>query len=212
MDNTHRYIYRIVHIRNLGHFLAEGLYSKNSGHVIPDYVNIGDPELIKDRNTYRVKVDPPGGCLGDYIPFYFAGHSPMLYKIKTGYGVKQYPQVDLIYIVCRIDDIILNCSEWCFTDGHAKNSLTKFYNSTDELTRVDWKAVQAQYWSSTEDDMDIKRRKQSEFLVKNHIPVSCIKKIIVLNEESKKKTEEIVRQCGVVIPIEVDTSFKFFYR
>ena len=51
------------------------MYSKNSGHVIENYINIGDTTLIRQRETFTVRVNPPNGTLGDYIPFYFAGHS-----------------------------------------------------------------------------------------------------------------------------------------
>ena len=67
------HILRLMHFDNLEHILKHGMYSKNSGHVIPNYVNIGDTTLIKQRETFTVRIDPPNGNLGDYIPFYFAG-------------------------------------------------------------------------------------------------------------------------------------------
>ena len=127
------------------------MYSKNSGHVIPNYVNIGDTALIKQRETFTVRIDPPNGNLGDYIPFYFAGRSPMLLNIKNGSrGIKQFPQKDLVYVVCRISGIIEQCPEWCFTDGHAKNHLTRFYNHTDDLTELEIKAKTIQKQAGVE--------------------------------------------------------------
>lgn len=88
------------------------MYSKNSGHIIPNYINIGDTKLIKQRQNFKVRIDPPDGNLGDYIPFYFAGHSPMLLNIITGNrGIQQRPQEELVYIVCKICDIIEHCPE-----------------------------------------------------------------------------------------------------
>ena len=66
------HILRLMHFDNLEHILKHGMYSKNSGHIIPNYVNIGDATLIKQRETFTVRIDPPNGNLGDYIPFYFA--------------------------------------------------------------------------------------------------------------------------------------------
>lgn len=83
-------ILRLIHSEMLEEVLTNGMYSKNSGHEIPGYINIGDAELIKQREEYVVKIDPPNGHLGDYIPFYFAGHSPMLLNIKTGYRCVRY--------------------------------------------------------------------------------------------------------------------------
>ena len=145
------HIIRMIHFDNLEHILKHGMYSKNSGHVIPNYVNIGDTALIKQRETFTVRIDPPNGNLGDYIPFYFAGHSPMLLNIKNGSrGIKQFPQKDLVYVVCRISGIIEQCPEWCFTDGHAKNHLTRFYNHTDDLTKLEIKAKTIQKQAGVE--------------------------------------------------------------
>ena len=54
MAYTDRHILRLIHFDNLEHILKHGIYSKNSGHIIPDYVNIGDTTLIKQRETFTV--------------------------------------------------------------------------------------------------------------------------------------------------------------
>ena len=206
------HILRLMHFDNLEHILKHRMYSKNCGHVIPNYVNIGDTTLIKQRETFTVRIDPPNGNLGDYIPFYFAGHSPMLLNIKNGSrGIKQLPQKDLVYVVCRISGIIEHCPEWCFTDGHAKNHLTRFYNHTDDLTKLDWEVISMQYWHNTEDDYDRMRRKQAEFLVKGHVPANCICGLIVLNPELEIKAKTIQKQAGVEIPVYVDNNRRYFY-
>ncbi len=136
----------------------------------------------------------------------------MLLNIITGYrGIKQYPQEELVYIVCKVGDIITHCPQWCFTDGHAKNSITKFYNKIDDLGQLDWEAIKSQYWHSTEDNQDRMRQKQSEFLVKTHIPQYCICGLIVLNAQRKAQIEEMQAKVGTEIPIYVDTNRKYFY-
>ena len=82
--NKNMNIFRLIHFDNLEDTLRNGMYSRNRGHIVPNFVNIGDTTLIKQRETFTVPVNPPNGNLGDYIPFYFAGHSPMLLNIKTG--------------------------------------------------------------------------------------------------------------------------------
>ena len=212
MANKDHHILRLIHFDNLEDILKNGMYSKNSGHVIPDYVNIGDTTLIKQRETFTVRIDPPNGNLGDYIPFYFAGHSPMLLNIKNGSrGIKQLPQKDLVYVVCRISGIIEHCPEWCFTDGHAKNHLTRFYNHTEDLTKLDWDVISMQYWHDTEDDYDRMRRKQAEFLVKGHVPTNCICGLIVLTPEQEERAKAIQQQTGTNIPIYVDNKRRYFY-
>ena len=212
MAYTDHHILRLMHFDNLEHILKHGMYSKNSDHIIPNYVNIGDATLIKQRETFTVRITPPNGNLGDYIPFYFAGHSPMLLNIKNGSrGIKQLPQKELVYVVCRISGIIEHCPEWCFTDGHAKNHLTRFYNSTDDLVKLDWDVISMQYWHDTEDDYDRMRRKQAEFLVKGHVPANCICGLIVLTAEQEERAKAIQQQTGTQIPIYVDSKRKYFY-
>ncbi len=49
MEYIDHHILRLIHFDNLEDILKNGMYSKNSGHVIPSYVNIGDTTLIKQR-------------------------------------------------------------------------------------------------------------------------------------------------------------------
>src|SRR5580698_6560033 len=121
-------LYRMVHFENVEYILKNGMYTRNHKNVDPEYINIGDNGLIAKRHDFEVPIEP-GGTLGEYIPFYFAGHSPMLLNIKTGHqGVTLRMQHEIVYFVCKLDDIIAHCKEWMFTNGHAKDRLTEFYN------------------------------------------------------------------------------------
>ena len=136
----------------------------------------------------------------------------MLLNIKTGSrGIKQFPQKDLVYVKCKISDIINHCPEWCFTDGHAKNHLTMFYNHIDNLAKLDWNIISKQYWYNTEDDYDRMRRKQAEFLVKGHMPTNCICELIILTTKQVERVKAIQQQTGTNIPIYVDTERKYFF-
>lgn len=73
----------MVHFDNIKFVLSNGICSKNYMQPSTEYVNIGNDTLIKKRDTYPVDIKP-GGVLGDYVPFYFCGHSPMLLNIKQG--------------------------------------------------------------------------------------------------------------------------------
>lgn len=210
--NKNMNIFRLIHFDNLEDTLRNGMYSRNSGHIVPNFVNIGDTTLIKQRETFTVPINPPNGNLGDYIPFYFAGHSPMLLNIKTGArGIQKRDQKDLIYIVCKVHGIVDNCHEWCFTDGHTKNHLTKFFNNLDKLDDLDWETIRSQYWHNTEEDYDRIRRKQAEFLVKSHVPATCICGLIVLDADQENRAKEIMQNAGLELPIYIDIKRKYFY-
>ncbi|AFL83243.1 hypothetical protein Belba_0586 [Belliella baltica DSM 15883] len=206
-------LFRIVHINNVEYLLTHGMYTRNHIQADPNYINIGDRGLITQRNEYPVGITPPNGVLGEYIPFYFGPLSPMLLNIKTGYrGITQRPQGEIIYIVCRLNNVVENCREWCFTDGHAKDQMvTEFYNDLNDINKIHWDVVNLRYWYPVEEFIDRQVRKQAEFLVKHHVPVSCISGIVVLNEARKTFVEEIVTRLGLDIPVLVDPNNKFYY-
>ncbi len=213
VDYLRRPIFRMVHFDNLEYVLRNGMCTRN--HVLSDpaYINIGDSDLIAQRQVYPVNIIPPGGFLGDYVPFYFGGHSPMLLNIKTGFrGIRQRPQKDIIFVICSIGSIIKQCPDrWCFTDGHAKKHITAFFNSIDDLNKVDWKTVAMQYWNDCDEDWDRMRKKQAEFLVKDYVPAACIQCIVVFDEQRKVQVEEIVQRSGLHIPVKIDINRKLYY-
>lgn len=212
VDYRSQFIFRMIHFENLEFVLNNGMHAKNSPVQDPDYINIGDVQLIEQRRNYHVGINPPGGDLGDFVPFYFGGHSPMLYNIKTGYrGVQFRPQEQIVYLVCRIGDVMEQCAEWCFTDGHAKNHITEFFNRAEDLSQVDWAVVKSRQWSNDDNDRDRMRRKQAEFLVKNQVPACCIAGIIVRTEQRRQFVQEILDRLSMKIAIKVDTDNKYYY-
>ncbi len=205
-------VYRIVHIDNVEYLLTKGMFHRYHPKADPDYINIGDSNLIEQRNTYHVGINPPNGLLGDYVPFYFGPLSPMLLNISTGYrGITKRSQSEIAYIVCNFNDVVAKCTTWCFTDGHAKNAITCFYNQQSDLDKIDWNIVFERFWKNTEEDYDKMRRKQAEFLVQHHVPASCIAGIIVYNEQAKEIIDNIVCIVGLNIPIVINPKSNYYY-
>ncbi|WP_432713576.1 type II toxin-antitoxin system toxin DNA ADP-ribosyl transferase DarT [Pedobacter sp.] len=211
-DLSKIWLFRIIHIDNLEYSLKYGMFHKNHVNADPNYINIGDSGLIEQRSSYNVGINPPNGLLGEYIPFYFGPLSPMLLNIKTGYrGVKQRPQQDIVYICCDISSIISNCDLWCFTDGHAKNALTMFYNNIENIGNINIQLANERYWINTDQDLDKMRKKQAEFLVKFHVPAKCISNIVVYNEMSKDRVDQIIRNLNMDIKVHINPSNKYYY-
>jgi hypothetical protein len=59
--------------------------------------------------------------------------------------------------------------------------------------------------------MDRMRRKQAEFLVKDHVPVDCINKVVVYNAEKRKLVQAIVDHLQLKIPVLTDTQSQYYY-
>jgi hypothetical protein len=60
-------------------------------------------------------------------------------------------------------------------------SLSLFYNNLNALNELDWKVIESWSWHDTISDNDRRRRKQAEFLVKQHCPWQLIQEIGVIN-------------------------------
>jgi hypothetical protein len=204
------WLFRMVHQDNLAYILANGLHAPN-----PNFVPIGNSTLIQQRANYDVSVIPPNGYLGDYIPFYFGYRSPMLYNIKTGYnGIKQYPQEEIVYLCCDLNKLIQSGVEWCFTDGHAKNKTTQFFNDLADLDKIDWQTVYAKKWHNTVQDLDCMRRKQAEFLVKGNIFADNIGSMVVFNKKAQEFVNNITNSLSLQVVIRVnkqETQNDFYY-
>jgi hypothetical protein len=55
------------------------------------------------------------------------------------------------------------------------------------------------------------RRKQAEFLVQNHVPVSCIRAIFTYNSETTDIVKEIVDRLGLNIIVKVNPNNHYYY-
>lgn len=142
--------------------------------------------MISNRNFITV---PNKKSLATYIPFYFGVQMPMLYVVQKGFNhVKITPAEDIIYCVTSVAQIIAQNLDYVFTDGHAVDSYSTFYDEKDIdniENCIDKKAITSRYWKE-DNDLDLKRRKEAEFLVGNDIPRVTIRGFAVYNEKAKQ--------------------------
>jgi hypothetical protein len=206
-----RFIYRMVHWQNISHVLQHGLCCRTHENSDPNFINIGHRKLISDRDQHPINIDGKG-VLGEYIPFYFSGYSPMLFLIKNGFqGVEKRPQEDLIFIVCKIDEVSQSGVDFFFTDRNAKITIAENYTDIADLDKLDWNSINARDWKNTEENYQKRDLKQAEFLVRYHLPVALIHAIVVKNEEKKAYIVEQLHNFGLNIPVHIDTSSKLYY-
>lgn len=177
----------MVHIENVSHILANDLTLATSEYANENYVPIGDNSLIDRRSSVTV---PSGKNLNEFLPFYFWYRMPMLYVVQRGYnGVPVQNPENIVYCVTNVDKIIHSRLPFVFTNGHAVSKLSKFFgkeeiNSLEDI--VDFEAVKNPFWNN-EDDLDLKRRKEAEFLVEGDVPLDVISGWIVYNEVAQKR-------------------------
>lgn len=199
MDLAEINVYRMTHIDNIEHVLQNGITHRNSPNRNPNYITIGDISLINTRDIKQVTIDNGDFLdfdastiiLGNFIPFYFGVKMPMLYVIQNGgnFVIKSTPASQIVYMVCSVSGIIKQHENYYFSDGHATDSLTSFYNKTriNDLAKIiDWNAVKASYWGG-QDNLNIKRKKQAEFLVSEDVAPNLIFGFGCYNDTAKNK-------------------------
>lgn len=196
-DRTIVGVYRITHIANLEFILQNGIFATNNFQPDSPHVFIGDHGLTQ-RRAEKVVPLPDAGTLGDYIPFYFGKRSPMLYTInKRG----KIAQEKIIYLLVKLSSLQRENCECCFTDGHAYQKLTRFFNNFTDLDQLDWESIKASDWRNTPDNPDRTRRKSAELLVRNHVPPSVIDGIVTFDDSKTSKAKQIVEKHGLSIPV-----------
>lgn len=168
-------IFRIVHVDNVPWILEhDGLFCRTALEQDPNYVNIGNTELIGKRARRRVPI-PPGGTLSDYVAFYFTPFSIMMLNIKTGYGgVTKRENRDIIILVSSIYRLRELALPFVFTNQHAYPVDTEFFSDPNDLNRVDWALLRSRNFKTDDTDPGKQSRYQAEALVHQHVPLSAL--------------------------------------
>jgi len=205
------WIYHITDKKNLPGILAQnGLYSKNKEKELPAApVSIAYEGIQQRRAETEVPIHP-FGTLHDYVPFYFAPRSPMLYAIHKRM-IKGYTgsQQDIIYLISKVQIMEANHIPYVFTDGHAIMALSEFYNQSSDLGKIDRQIMKETYWNDTEQDGDRKRRRQAEFLVKDFLPLHLLKGIAVKDMETETNVKKNLESYGNILTVRV--KYEWYY-
>ena len=163
-----------------------------------------DLEIKANRKKIRITLTPYG-YVADYVPFYFAPRSPMLFKLAKG-GVPTYTegQDPLIYLVATVEAVVQAGLRYLFSDGNCAAAVTQM--SGDLALResmVDWAVMRARMWSNTAEDPDRMRRRMAEFLVHERVPLRCMAGTAVRTEQMKERVDETLTAHGVTLPVRV---------
>ena len=163
-------IFRITHRDNLEWILRNGLHCEK-GRRDPNFVSIGNPDLI-DRRRSRLVPVPPGGLLSDYVPFYFTPSSPMLMNIQTGWGgVERRKNEEIVVIVSSLPALKANGVRYLFTDRHAYLAAAAFYD--DDSTLAPKRSTSAHFSNVTSRETPNTRRSSTATWPKHWLTSSC---------------------------------------
>lgn len=213
-----RWILHFTHIDNLsmivecGRLVCDALAQQ--GLTIAE---VGDRE-IKEARRRRVIPTDPGGRVGDYVPFYFAPRSPMMYRIACDHRdsiAGRYPDGDrpLVYLAATVGAVIHAGLAWVATDGNAATATTEFSSDLDRLDEmIDWPLMTAVRWNNAPDDPDRQRRRMAEFLVHRQVPFSVFHQVGAYSDQHADAARAIVAGTPLADQIFVRRSWYYGYE
>ena len=203
---TNKLLFHMTHIKNLPSILDnKGLFAYSeiaARHTL--YQDIANPSIQERRSATSIPLAPHGN-LHEYVPFYFAARSPMLYSVLHN-GTNQE---EIVYLVTDTATIDRSGVPYLFTDGHAIMLISEFYSDLKELDQVDWPLMEDPFWRDTEEDPDRKRRRQAEFLVHKKVPIELFTGFAVINQTAKDKVEELLKNHQVSKPVGIRRHFYY---
>jgi hypothetical protein len=201
-------IWRIVHRDNLAWILDNGLHCANSGVLSPNYVNIGNAELI-DKRRHRAVPIAPGGTLADYVPFYFTPFSVMMKNIHSGWGVPQRRNDEIVILVSSLPHIQQLGLPFVFTNAHAYPDWTNYYSDLAQLGEIDWGLLQRRDFKRDADDPRKMERYQAEALIHRHLPVQGILGIVCYTDALQQSIERAIQARNLTLQVYARTGWYF---
>lgn len=168
---------------------------------------------IKQRRAHRVVPCGVGGTLADYVPFYFAPRSPMLYAITRGLVSAEAACTEqIVYLMSSTQTLRGAGLTVIASNRHAELGYAEMTDRDGDLEDsnfIDWPLMTARYWNNTPDDPDRKERRQAECLVHPHVPWQVIEGIATKTERARAQAEHTLGTAGLSTPVIVSADWYF---
>ena len=206
-------IYHIVHVDKLASIVADDCLWSDAvvaaGKHAGTTIGMG---TIKARRLSLPVDCHAGDRVGEYVPFYFCPRSIMLYVIhcanhpeltyRGGQGPIVHLEADLHEVVGWTDG---NGRRWAFSLSNAGAYYTQFRARLDQLDEVNWPAVAATDFRSTE----VKEGKQAEFLVHHSFPWELVRRIGVLDRSIAQQVASAIHGAAHRPVVEIRRDWYF---
>jgi hypothetical protein len=203
-------VFRITHRDNLPWVLDHGLHCARSDVQDPNFVGIGNADLIGMRREHRLPP-PCHGTLGDYVPFYFTPCSPMLNNIRTGWGgVTRRERDEIVVLVTSLPRLAELGIDFVFSDRHAYLATARFSSDLADLpSRIPWQQLQARDFKKDPNDPGKFERYQAEALVFQHVPIQALLGIVCHGEAGAAAIRGLLADRGIDLPVHVRPNWYF---
>lgn len=204
-------LFHITHLSNLASIAQHGLWCDSEMEASASAPReIGNLEIKEQRRRRPVPI-PPGGSVDEYVPFYFAARSPMLYSIHKG-GVTSYQggQKKIVYLVSSVDTIIEHGLRFVFTDRNAALGHARYGDDPADLADyVDWDLMKARMWNNTSSEPDRMERRMAELLVHGRVPWTAITSVATKTGKRSRRARAALTTVGATTPVSVQGDWYF---
>lgn len=206
---------RVVHmtrVERLPSLIRHGLLSDNACRQAQiTSIGIGY-EHIKQRRARRAVPCGAGGTLADYVPFYFAPRSPMLFAITRGNVSDEAAHTEqILYLVTSTQTLRRAGLTVVASNRHAQLDYADLTDRDDVLDGdfIDWALMKATYWNNTPEDPDRKERRQAECLVHPRVPWHLIEEVVTKNGDVMARVSQTMGRFGLTTPVNVRRDWYF---
>jgi hypothetical protein len=168
---------------------------------------------IKRRRALRAVSCGVGGTLADYVPFYFAPRSPMLYAITRGLVSAEAARTEQIVYLMSSTQILRQAGLTVIASNrHAELDYAEITDDDKDLDDdrfIDWPLMKERIWRNTPQDPDRKERRQAECLVYPNVPWQAIEEVATKSESACAQAKFVLGEAGQSTPVAVRAAWYF---
>jgi hypothetical protein len=215
-------LFHITAIENLAAIFSQGcLLSKNAiAEQQGSYINIAHQGAQGARSVRQVP-NPPGGNIHNYVPFYYAPRSPMLFTINRGNVLGcDLTQADIVHLETTVDNVLSHGEPFVIYDRNATLAYSAAYTELSDLDKVAWDLITAipqldgycKFWQSSPSDeryVDRMEKRMAEFLVRSYVPLTAMTRIGVFDQQKQQQVQQILQTYQLPIPVVVMPDWYF---
>lgn len=208
-------VLHFTRIEHLSSIVTDGLLADSGAHEIGRLsVEVGNANIKARRSSRPVPVDP-GGVVADYVPFYFAPRSPMMFAIHSG-NVPTYQEGcgRLIYLASTVERLSALELPIVLTDRNAVLDYADFVSYAHDTTVleedfIDWNVMRARYWSNTPEEPERRERRMAECLVHRRVPWEAFTGVIAASDDVAEEAASTLNRLEVSTPTSVRGGWYF---
>lgn len=133
----------------------------------------------------------------------------MLYNIRTGHGVRQRANEEIVILVSSLDLLDQHELPYVFTDRHAYLSTARFFRDRSDLRHIDFSLLQRRDFKRDREDPVKFDSYQAEALVRGHMSAGALLGLGCYTEETRNEIDERSSVLGLDLKAAVRRNWYF---